>query len=61
MFDIYLIFWKDLCNGNFAIFPKIGGVKAAAPGKPHSWGWATLLNGIFFGLIFPLFSQFWEA
>lgn len=42
-------------------FPETDDVKADVPRKPHSWGWATLSNGIFFGLMFPLFSQFWEA
>lgn len=45
----------------FCHFPETGDVKADAWGKPHGWGWATLFNGIFFGLMFPLFSQFWEA
>lgn len=57
---MFLIFWKDLCNGNVVISLKHD-VKTDVPRKPHSWGWATLSNGIFFGLMFPLFSQFWEA
>lgn len=47
--------WK-LCH-----FPKTIGVKAAARGKTPFWGWATLFRGIFFGIMYPLFSQFWEA
>lgn len=45
----------------FGHFPETGDVKADTRGKPHSWGRAALFNGIFFGLMFPLFPQFWEA
>nr|CCQ43791.1 alternative protein NEK9 [Homo sapiens] len=61
MFDNLINIVGGLVQWKFCHFSKTGGIKADAWGEPHCSGQATLFNGIFFGLMFPLFSQFWEA
>lgn len=61
MFDHLFNIMGGPVQCKFCHFPKTGGIKADARGEPRCWGQAALFNGIFFGLMFPLFSQFWEA